>query len=326
MQQDEFIKKAVSLGTHYDFSLSIYKGLTKPVNVICPKHGEFQITPHNLFKGRGCKSCSKEKHQARMLEEMKQAGIRFLERGRAAYGDKYGYSLVEYKGHNVPVKIICPIHGIISITPDSHMVRFGCKQCGIDKKAQQFSLTDDEFVKRVISQNSDYYPISKTKYVGYHERTWFGCSLHGEFMAGASSLMKGRGCQSCSKFGYRTSEPGTLYVLKTEHLVKVGITNRSVEARVKGIAKSCSLIFEVVKVFNFKDGQIPFTIEKILLKGLRATHLQPVEKFDGSTECFYDVDVPSLLSRIEQLILELTPQETLAKMHLPKQTEGEIHA
>lgn len=36
----------------------------------------------------------------------------FIRRARAVHGDRYDYSLVEYKGLNNPVAIICKKHGV----------------------------------------------------------------------------------------------------------------------------------------------------------------------------------------------------------------------
>lgn len=46
-------------GNKYDLSLVDYKGILEHVTVICPicKH-IFQITPHNMLKGRNCPNCA----------------------------------------------------------------------------------------------------------------------------------------------------------------------------------------------------------------------------------------------------------------------------
>lgn len=53
----------------------------------------------------------------------------FIERARLIHGDKYDYSKVEYKGYNVKVCIICPIHGEFLMTPHGLLDGYGCRRC-----------------------------------------------------------------------------------------------------------------------------------------------------------------------------------------------------
>ena len=45
----------------YDFSNIEYKDYNTPIKFICPVHGEIEMLPTNLFKGKGCKKCYHEK-------------------------------------------------------------------------------------------------------------------------------------------------------------------------------------------------------------------------------------------------------------------------
>lgn len=59
----------------------------------------------------------------------------FIQKAKEVHGDKYDYSLVEYKNARTKVKIICPIHGIFEQTPDSHINRkTECPKCGHSTK------------------------------------------------------------------------------------------------------------------------------------------------------------------------------------------------
>lgn len=50
----------------------------------------------------------------------------FVGRARAVHGDRYDYSLVEYRGNGVKVRIVCPVHGEFSQTPAKHVIGHGC--------------------------------------------------------------------------------------------------------------------------------------------------------------------------------------------------------
>ena len=58
---DFFIAKSIAIyGDKYDFSNTIYTKSNVRVCVICPKHGEFFVTPNNFLNGHSCPKCSKE--------------------------------------------------------------------------------------------------------------------------------------------------------------------------------------------------------------------------------------------------------------------------
>ena len=117
----EFIKKANTLHKNkYDYSLVEYKNCDTKVKIICPVHGVFEQTPYKHLKGQGCPICAKNK---------KFDTNQFIKRVRKIYGDRYDYSLVDYKNANTKVKIICPIHGIFERTPRSHWEGKGCPIC-----------------------------------------------------------------------------------------------------------------------------------------------------------------------------------------------------
>jgi len=49
------------------------------------------------------------------------------------HGDRYDYSLVDYKNAKEKVKIICSIHGVFEQIPDSHLRGRNCPLCAIDE-------------------------------------------------------------------------------------------------------------------------------------------------------------------------------------------------
>lgn len=51
---DEFI---AAHGNFYDYSLVEYVNTNSKVIIICPKHGEFRITPNHHKNGVGCRKC-----------------------------------------------------------------------------------------------------------------------------------------------------------------------------------------------------------------------------------------------------------------------------
>ena len=66
-KQEDFINKAREKHRDkYDYSKVIYKGVEVKIILICPKHGEFNITPHDHLSGKGCRKCGYEKNSITM--------------------------------------------------------------------------------------------------------------------------------------------------------------------------------------------------------------------------------------------------------------------
>ena len=55
---------------------------------------------------------------------------KFIEKARLIHGNKYDYSLVDYKHSRIKVTIICPIHGKFDQNPSGHLSKNECDKCG----------------------------------------------------------------------------------------------------------------------------------------------------------------------------------------------------
>lgn len=126
---EEFIQKAqLKYGTKYDYSLVEYITNKTKIKIICPVHGIFETTPitHLYTTKNGCGLC------ANILQGSyhKLNTIQFIEQAKEIHGNKYDYSLVEYKNYNTNVKLICPIHGIFEQSAGGHITnQSGCPLC-----------------------------------------------------------------------------------------------------------------------------------------------------------------------------------------------------
>lgn len=57
----EFVAKAkVIHGDRYDYSKTVYVHSQTKVVIVCPIHGEFEQTPADHLRGRGCHGCSQQ--------------------------------------------------------------------------------------------------------------------------------------------------------------------------------------------------------------------------------------------------------------------------
>ncbi|MCK5867489.1 MAG: hypothetical protein KAG14_03745 [Mycoplasmataceae bacterium] len=116
----EFIKKAkLKHGDKYDYFLVKYVNYTTFVEIICPVHGVFKQRPNNHLRS-GCPKCGGNK---------KHTTKTFIEKSKIIHGDKYDYSLVEYKTNKDRVEIICPVHGMFKQFASNHMRGASCPIC-----------------------------------------------------------------------------------------------------------------------------------------------------------------------------------------------------
>ncbi len=108
-------------GSKYDYSKINYLNTDTPVEIICPTHGSFFQTPYEHKKGSGCPKCSKTCELT--TEE-------FVKRAKEVHGNKYDYSLVDYKNTHTKVKIICLKHGVFEQTFINHVsLKQNCPKC-----------------------------------------------------------------------------------------------------------------------------------------------------------------------------------------------------
>lgn len=131
---EDFIVKAKEIHNNkYNYSNVAFSGMTKPVTIICPKHGPFSMRPSNHINGQGCPMCANEKKG-----EYRKINIEnFVERATEKHNGKYDYSKVEYINNHTKVCIICPEHGEFWQKPNDHLRGIGCQQCG-----NKYNLTE----------------------------------------------------------------------------------------------------------------------------------------------------------------------------------------
>lgn len=91
------------------------------ITIICPVHGVFEQTATSHLNGAGCPKCRADK--------MFMGTDKFIEKAQFIHGDKWNYSLVDYKSSYIKIKIICRDHGIFEQVPYSHLWGNGCPTC-----------------------------------------------------------------------------------------------------------------------------------------------------------------------------------------------------
>jgi len=96
----------------YDYSISVYKGTHSPIDIICPIHGKFTLTPNEHLNGNACHKCAMEEMKKNLLIKNSKE---FFRQAKIIHNNKYDYSISVYKGGDKPIDIICPEHGKFTI-------------------------------------------------------------------------------------------------------------------------------------------------------------------------------------------------------------------
>ena len=114
----------------------------------------------------------------------------FIRKAKVTHGDKYDYSLVDYKNTITKIKIICKKHGVFEQAARSHISGSGCPKCFGSSK-----LTHEQFIEKVEKIHNDFYSYPE-KYINNKQKIKIICPLHGEFKQTPSKHYK-HGCPKC---------------------------------------------------------------------------------------------------------------------------------
>jgi hypothetical protein len=188
---NEFISKANNVHkNYYDYSLIAYINAKTKIKIICKIHGEFEISPNNHLRGKGCAKCG---ILSSTLSKRKSFDEYFKEFANI-FADKYDYSHVKWEGACKPIDVKCKKHGFFSIIPYVHKTGKECPKC-----SNQYSKTSIDWllyieIKYCIdiqhAKNKGEYIIPGTRYKadGYAESINTIFEFHGDFWHGNPKL------------------------------------------------------------------------------------------------------------------------------------------
>lgn len=195
MNTDEFIRKAREIHLNkYDYTCVRYANTKTKITIICPLHGKFQQRPEQHLRGQGCKKCGVLARASKQSKSNKD----FINRSIKVHGQKYDYSLVEYKNWYTPVKIICKKHGVFEQIPNNHIRGAGCKKCATEKQATNRVLSTRAFIKKAHKVHGNHYDYTDTSYVKAKKKVSIYCPVHGKFEQAPDKHLVGQGCPVCA--------------------------------------------------------------------------------------------------------------------------------
>lgn len=69
-QNDVILKFKIIHNDFYDYSLTVYKGMSKKITIKCPIHGLFEQKAQNHYNGCGCLKCYKENRSINVRNDL----------------------------------------------------------------------------------------------------------------------------------------------------------------------------------------------------------------------------------------------------------------
>jgi very-short-patch-repair endonuclease len=119
----------------------------------------------------------------------------FINRCKLIHGDKYDYSLTEYRTLEDKVKIICKKHGEFNQSPNNHLKGHGCSSCAGSKK-----LTTNDFIYKANLIHNNKYDYSLVEYINVDTKIKIICKEHGIFkQTPYKHINNKQGCYKCNE-------------------------------------------------------------------------------------------------------------------------------
>lgn len=175
-------------GDRYDYSLVRYDKMRNKVFIVCKEHGiKFEQSPDKHLESKigGCPTCQP-------IGKGKNIN-NFIDKAKDIHGDRYVYTIVNYKKVSDKISIICKKHGVYKISANSHLNGRGCSKCSGNKK-----MTKDEFVEIANFKHISKYSYDKCELLNLKSNVIITCDMHGDFVQLPYNHLRGFGCQLCS--------------------------------------------------------------------------------------------------------------------------------
>lgn len=251
---EQFIKESKKINKNkFDYSLVDYiNGQTK-VKLICIKHGIFEQQPNShIANKQGCPACAGNKPLNNKS---------FTVRGKLKYGNKFDYSLVNYKGIYTPIKIKCnDCDNIFDVTPNTFLNGNYTTTCNVcDNKILTEKLITNS--KLIHGNKLDY---SKTIYGKSKEKCIFICKKHGEFLQSPDNhIRQKQGCPSCINLNRHG-----------ENIIKKWLDTENIKYIMQHKFQDCKNILPLSFDFYLIDHNICIEFDG-------PQHFQPLDYFGG---------------------------------------------
>src|SRR5579859_935290 len=193
---EDFINRCHKTHNHkYDYSQIEYINISTKINILCTIHKNFLQTPRDHLYGQaGCPKCKTDKSRERATSNEE-----FIKICKSIHGDRYDYSLVNYKNCRTKVIIICKEHGSFSQFPNFHIKnKSNCPRCANLIIKKKLSYTANEFKELAYKIHGDKYNYDQVEYSTNKDKLKILCKTHGYFFQTGHAHLRAQGCNKCS--------------------------------------------------------------------------------------------------------------------------------
>lgn len=196
LSSDNFILRAKEVhGEIYDYSKTKYINAKTKMIITCKMHGDFLQKSNNHIKGQGCPKCGIRKCSKNITTSFEE----FLERAKKKHGEKFQYIKGTYNGLTSKMTIVCPVHGNIEMTGQSHCVSLhGCSKCGDISAGLKKIIPKDKFIETCKLIHENKYSYEYVEYKTTNDRIKIVCPKHGIYTQVATKHYRGAGCRKCA--------------------------------------------------------------------------------------------------------------------------------
>jgi hypothetical protein len=119
----------------------------------------------------------------------------FIKKAQKVHGDRYDYSLVDYRNNYTKIKIICKKHGVFEQKPNSHLNGQNCLKCVNENQ----TCSTEDFIKKAQKVHADRYDYSLVNYINNNTNVKIICKKHGVFEQRPTNHLTGNGCVKCAR-------------------------------------------------------------------------------------------------------------------------------
>lgn len=294
MNKEQFIEKSRAVhGDKYKYENTEWTGTQYKVAIECPTHGVFWQKAYNHYYCKsGCPACG-----GRPIHTTES----YIEAARSLHGSRFTYEKTVYVKARDKLTVTCAEHGDFTVQASSLITGSGgCVKCKGSRVSENRAAEPEDFIPKALAVHGSKYDYSETVYHRVHSKVNIRCHEHGLFSMQPANHLSGNGCPGCAKTGFNPRIPGYLYVLEAGDIVKVGITNKGIQRRVKDVSRSSGLSFKCIHKHFFTSGVDAANLEQELISDLATRYRRVGDKFNGSTECFFDVNIQQLIHKISQ--------------------------
>ena len=249
---EEFIKRANQKHCNkFQYVKDSYINMTSNMIIICPSHGNIQMTPISHCKSlHGCSKCGDISAGNKKLIPKEV----FLEKCKQLHNNRYSYEYVKFNTTLDKIEIVCRKHGLFTQEANKHYHGAGCRKCADDKIGVRNRKTTEQYIADARRIWGDRYDYSLVKYTNGKDVINIICRVHGVFEKIAREHLYQQGCQLCISKRFSTLGISWLNYMKVSHNANIqhnGNPENDGEHRIKnslyhadGYCQETNTIFE----------------------------------------------------------------------------------